>query len=490
MVADALARRRLGYGRGARMKFEKDEVTFLGGVRHGLTMGSPVAVMVGNTEWPKWEQVMSADPVDPDELAALARNAPLTRPRPGHADLAGMQKYGFDEARPILERASARETAARVALGAVARSYLKETAGIEIVSHVVELAAAKAPYGVYPTPADVEKLDADPVRCLDAAASKEMVAEIDQAHKDGDTLGGVVEVLAYGVPVGLGSHVHWDRRLDARLAAALMGIQAIKGVEVGDGFDLARVPGSKAHDEILVTEDGIKRASGRSGGTEGGLTTGELLRVRAAMKPIATVPRALATVDVVTGEPAKAHHQRSDVCAVAGRRDRRRGDGRAGPGGRSRGEVRRRQRPRDPPQRPVVPRPPPDPMSGPLIVLVGPMGVGKSTVGELLDRGSAPPPGHRHGRRGHGGQADLRDLLRRGRGALPRARARGGTRRGRRAHGRPLARRRSRARRDDPHPARRPRGRLPLDGRRRGRQAGRAEHRAPAARRQPAPTVA
>ncbi len=316
MVADALARRRLGYGRGARMKFEQDEVTFLGGVRHGETMGSPVAVMVGNTEWPKWEQVMSADPVDPEVLAGLARNEALTRPRPGHADLAGMQKYSIEEARPILERASARETAARVALGAVARSYLKETCGIEIVSHVVELAAAKAPAGVLPLPADEARLDEDPVRCLDADASKAMVAEIDQAHKDGDTLGGVVEVLAYGVPVGLGSHVHWDRRLDARLAAALMGIQAIKGVEVGDGFELARIPGSQAHDEILPTADGIKRASGRSGGTEGGLSTGELLRVRAAMKPIATVPRALQTVDVRTGEPAKAHHQRSDVCAV------------------------------------------------------------------------------------------------------------------------------------------------------------------------------
>ncbi|MFE9174041.1 chorismate synthase [Streptomyces kebangsaanensis] len=316
MVADHLARRRLGYGRGARMRFERDEVTFLGGVRHGLTLGSPVAVMVGNTEWPKWEKVMAADPVDPAELAELARNAPLTRPRPGHADLAGMQKYGFAEARPVLERASARETAARVALGAVVRSYLKETAGIEIVSHVVELAAARAPYGVYPAPADVERLDADPVRCLDADASRAMVAQIDQAHKDGDTLGGVVEVLAYGVPVGLGSHVHWDRRLDARLAAALMGIQAIKGVEVGDGFDLARVPGSRAHDEIVTTDEGIRRATGRSGGTEGGLSTGEVLRVRAAMKPIATVPRALRTVDVATGEPAQAHHQRSDVCAV------------------------------------------------------------------------------------------------------------------------------------------------------------------------------
>ncbi|URN18029.1 MULTISPECIES: chorismate synthase [Streptomyces] len=315
-VADHLARRRLGYGRGARMKFERDEVTFLGGVRHGLTLGSPVAVMIGNTEWPKWEKVMAADPVDPAELAELARNAPLTRPRPGHADLAGMQKYGFDEARPILERASARETAARVALGAIARSYLRETTGTEIVSHVVELAAARAPQGVYPVPADVERLDADPVRCLDAEASKAMVAEIDRAHKDGDTLGGVVEVLAYGVPVGLGSHVHWDRRLDARLAGALMGIQAIKGVEVGDGFGLARVPGSQAHDEIVATGEGVRRASGRSGGTEGGLTTGEVLRVRAAMKPIATVPRALRTVDVATGEPAQAHHQRSDVCAV------------------------------------------------------------------------------------------------------------------------------------------------------------------------------
>lgn len=316
MVADALARRRLGYGRGARMKFERDEVTFLGGVRHGLTLGSPVAIMVGNTEWPKWEKVMAADPVDPAELADLGRAAPLTRPRPGHADLAGMQKYGFDEARPVLERASARETAARVALGTVARSYLKETAGIEIVSHVVELGGAAAPAGRVPEPGDVTALDADPVRCLDPAASEAMVAVIDKAHKDGDTLGGVVEVVAHGVPVGLGSHVHWDRRLDARLAAALMGIQAIKGVEVGDGFDLARVPGSLAHDEIVPTPEGVRRSSGRSGGTEGGLSTGELLRVRAAMKPIATVPRALATIDVTTGEPAAAHHQRSDVCAV------------------------------------------------------------------------------------------------------------------------------------------------------------------------------
>ncbi|MFC7638798.1 chorismate synthase [Streptomyces thermogriseus] len=316
MVAEHLARRRLGYGRGARMTFEQDVVTFLGGVRHGRTLGSPVAIMVGNTEWPKWEKVMAADPVDEAELAGLARNAPLTRPRPGHADLAGMQKYGFDEARPVLERASARETAARVALGAVARSYLRETVGVEIVSHVVELGAAKAPRGVCPVPGDVERLDADPVRCLDADASKAMVAEIDRARREGDTLGGVVEVLAYGVPVGLGSHVHWDRRLDARLAGALMGIQAIKGVEMGDGFELARVPGSQAHDEIVAVEGGIGRASGRSGGTEGGLSTGEVVRVRAAMKPIATVPRALRTVDVRTGQAARAHHQRSDVCAV------------------------------------------------------------------------------------------------------------------------------------------------------------------------------
>ncbi|MDI2132085.1 chorismate synthase [Yinghuangia seranimata] len=315
-VADALARRRLGHGRGARMKFERDEVTFLGGVRHGSTLGSPVAIMVGNTEWPKWETVMSADPVDPDVLAELARNAPLTRPRPGHADLAGMQKYGFDEARPILERASARETAARVALGAVASAFLEAAAGIRIVSHVVEFGAAKAPSGVVPVPEDTPRLDADPVRCLDPEASAAMVAEVDAAHEAGDTLGGVVEVLAYGLPPGLGTHVHWDRRLDARLAAALMGIQAIKGVELGDGFELARVRGSQAHDEIVLTEQGVRRTTGRSGGTEGGMSTGEVLRVRAAMKPIATVPRALATFDVRTGEPAQAHHQRSDVAAV------------------------------------------------------------------------------------------------------------------------------------------------------------------------------
>ena len=315
-IADALARRRLGYGRGARMKFEADEVTITGGVRHGKTQGGPVAIQVGNSEWPKWETVMSADPVDPSLLKETGRNAALTRPRPGHADLAGMQKYDFTEARPVLERASARETAARVALGRVATNFLSQVAGIEVLSHVVELGGVPAPAGSVPAPGDVARLDADPVRCLDPDASAAMVARIDQAHDDGDTLGGVVEVVVHGLPPGLGSHVHWDRRLDSRLAGALMGIQAIKGVEVGDGFELAATPGSLAHDEI-VTEDGrLRRTSGRSGGTEGGMSTGEVLRVRAAMKPIATVPRALRTVDVATGEAAVAHHQRSDVCAV------------------------------------------------------------------------------------------------------------------------------------------------------------------------------
>jgi chorismate synthase len=315
-IADALARRRLGYGRGARMKFEQDEVTLVGGVRHGKTQGGPVAIQVGNTEWPKWEKVMSADPVDPVELEAMARNAPLTRPRPGHADLAGMQKYDFDDARPILERASARETAARVALGRVASNFLEQAADVRIVSHVIELGGVRAPAGAWPGPDDVARLDDDPVRCFDADTSKLMVERIDQAHKDGDTLGGVVEVVVHGLPPGLGSHVHWDRRLDSRLAGALMGIQAIKGVEVGDGFELAATPGSLAHDEIVSTPEGIRRVSGRSGGTEGGMTTGEILRVRAAMKPIATVPRALRTVDLATGEATVAHHQRSDVCAV------------------------------------------------------------------------------------------------------------------------------------------------------------------------------
>ncbi|GAT65959.1 chorismate synthase [Planomonospora sphaerica] len=312
----ALARRRLGYGRGARMKFEQDLVTIVGGVRHGRTLGSPVAIRVGNTEWPKWETVMAADPVDPAVLEGQARNAPRSRPRPGHADLAGMQKYGFDDARPVLDRASARETAARVALGQVARGFLKQALGVDIVSHVVSIGSAQTTEGVVPGPGDMDAVDADPVRCADPAGSAAMVAEIDRAHKDGDTLGGVVEVLAYGLPPGLGSYTHWDRRLDARLAAALMGIQAIKGVAVGDGFETARRPGSRAHDEIENTSDGVRRITNRAGGVEGGMTNGEALRVSAAMKPISTVPRALATIDVLTGEAARAHHERSDVCAV------------------------------------------------------------------------------------------------------------------------------------------------------------------------------
>ncbi|MEN9620252.1 MAG: chorismate synthase [Actinomycetota bacterium] len=310
-----MQRRKLGYGRGARMKFEQDELTISGGVRHGLSMGSPIALRIGNTEWPKWTTIMSADPVDPAELTG-ARGAPLTRPRPGHADLVGMQKYGFDESRPVLERASARETAARVALGAVARSFLSEL-GIRLVAHTLSIGPVRVPDDApLPLPDDVDRLDADPLRCLHPETSAAMVAEVDSAHKDGDTLGGVVEVLAYGVPPGLGSYVHWDRRLDAKLAAALMGIQAIKGVEVGDGFETTRRRGSAAHDELVVDDGLIERLSDRAGGTEGGMSTGTVLRVRAGMKPIATVPHALRTVDTSTGEAAAAHHQRSDVCAV------------------------------------------------------------------------------------------------------------------------------------------------------------------------------
>ena len=316
-IRDALARRRLGYGRGARMKFEEDRVRILGGVRHGVTQGGPVAIEIANTEWPKWTDVMSSDPVDPEVLAGRARNAPLTRPRPGHADFTGMQKYGFDEARPVLERASARETATRVALGVVAAQILKAL-GAELVSHTTAVGTVSSPEdAALPGPGDVEALDADPLRCHDAATSEAMVSEVDAAHKEGETLGGVVEVLAYGLAPGLGSYVHWDRRLDSRLAGALMGIQAIKGVEVGDGFRTAARRGSAAHDEIEAAEQGgIRRASNRAGGIEGGMSIGDTLRVRAAMKPIATVPKALRTVDTSSGEATKAHHQRSDVCAV------------------------------------------------------------------------------------------------------------------------------------------------------------------------------
>ncbi|MBF4560932.1 chorismate synthase [Microbacterium sp. VKM Ac-2870] len=310
-----LARRKLGYGRGSRMKFEEDELTISAGVLQGLSMGSPIALRIGNSEWPKWTEVMSAEPTALTEMSR-GRGAALTRPRPGHADLVGMQKYGFDEARPILERASARETAARVALGAIARSFLGEL-GIRLVSHTLSIGPVQVPEGrALPLPDDVDALDADPLRCFDAETSARMVAEVDAAKKDGDTLGGIVEVLAYGLPPGLGSHVHWDRRLDGKLAQAIMSIQAIKGVEVGDGFETTRRRGSAAHDELFTAADGITRSSDKAGGTEGGMSTGTVLRVRAGMKPIATIPHALRTIDVATGEAATAHHQRSDVCAV------------------------------------------------------------------------------------------------------------------------------------------------------------------------------
>jgi len=310
-----MQRRRLGYGRGARQSFEQDELTISGGIRFGKTVGSPVALRIGNSEWHRWVDVMSATPVDLETLPK-GRGAPLTRPRPGHADLVGMQKYDFPEARNVLERASARETAARVALGAVARAFLAEL-GVRLVSHTLSIETVRVPDGYrFPVPEDVAALDADPLRCIDPETSAAMVERIDRAHGEGDTLGGVVEVLAYGLPPGLGSYVHWDRRLDAQLAAALMGIQAIKGVEIGDGFETSRRPGSAAHDEMVISEDGILRVSDRAGGTEGGMSTGTVLRVRAAMKPISTVPHALRTIDVATGEAAQAHHQRSDVCAV------------------------------------------------------------------------------------------------------------------------------------------------------------------------------
>ena len=308
-------RRSLGYGRGARMKFEQDELTISGGIRLGYSMGSPIALRIGNTEWHRWVDVMSATPVDP-ETFPKGRGAALTRPRPGHADLVGMQKYDFPEARNVLERAPARETAARVALGAIARSFLAEL-GIRLVSHTLSIGTVRVPdASALPGPDDVAALDADPLRCFDAETSAFMVAEVDRAHDDGDTLGGVVEVLAYGLPPGLGSYTHWDKRLDSQLAGALMGIQAIKGVEVGDGFATAARRGSEAHDELVMGPDGITRLTDRAGGTEGGMSTGTLLRVRAAMKPISTVPHALRTVDVATGVAAEAHHQRSDVCAV------------------------------------------------------------------------------------------------------------------------------------------------------------------------------
>ena len=318
-IVGALARRRLGYGRGARMKFEQDQVRLLTGVRHGVTLGGPIAIEIGNTEWPKWTEVMSADPLD-HELAREGRNAPLSRPRPGHADLTGMRKYGFDDARPVLERSSARETASRVALGEVARQFLAQAYGVTTVAHVLSIGGAGVTdpsQAALPTAADVEALDTSPVRTLDKEAEARMIARIDEAKASADTLGGVIEVIAYGMPAGVGTYVESDRRLDAALASAVMGIQAIKGVEIGDGFLEAMRPGSQAHDEMVPGEDGrIARVSNRAGGIEGGMSNGQPIRVRAAMKPIPSIPKALRTVDVTTGEAAQAINQRSDSTAV------------------------------------------------------------------------------------------------------------------------------------------------------------------------------
>ena len=317
-IDNDLSRRRLGFGRGARQNFEADKITITGGIRLGITQGGPIAIQIANSEWPKWEKVMSADPVNEKEISDLARNAPLTRPRPGHADLVGMQKFNFSDARPILERASARETAARVALGAVARAFLKQSVGIEIISHVISIGQISVSEGYeLPKSSDRLRIDEDPVRCADKKVSDAIVKEIEAAHRDGDTLGGVVEVLGFNMPPGLGSHTHWDKRLDARLAGAMMGIQAIKGVEIGDGFQTTKRRGSVAHDEIEKNSAGvIVRRTDRAGGTEGGMSNGEVLRIKVAMKPISTVPKALDTIDVATGNPAKAINQRSDVCAV------------------------------------------------------------------------------------------------------------------------------------------------------------------------------
>ncbi|AGU15195.1 chorismate synthase [Corynebacterium argentoratense DSM 44202] len=322
-ISYQLARRKLGYGRGARMKFEADELTLLAGIRHGLTLGSPIAIMIGNTEWPKWTTIMSPDPIDMKDAEVRAamesgRGASLTRPRPGHADFSGMLKYGFDEARPVLERASARETAARVAAATVARNFLREALGVEVFSHVLSIGRSEPYSGPTPTFDLLEVIDNSPVRAADAVAEQSMVEQIEAAKKAGDTLGGIVEVVVDGLPIGLGSHISGEDRLDAQLAAAVMGIQAIKGVEIGDGFEEARRRGSEAHDEMVRTDDAasVTRLTNRAGGLEGGMTNGQPLIVRAAMKPISTVPRALKTVDMATGQPASAIHQRSDVCAV------------------------------------------------------------------------------------------------------------------------------------------------------------------------------
>ena len=325
-IRDALARRRLGAGRGARQKFEADEVRILGGVRHGLTTGAPIVIEIANSEWPKWEKVMSADPVSPEELLVdagkgdereVARNRALTKPRPGHADLPGVLSYDLDEIRPILERASARETAARVALGACVEAFLRQLANIELVSHVVGVGPCEAKSSRLPLPSDEELLNASPMRALDKDDESEFLACVEETRAAGDTVGGIVEVVAWNVPIGLGTHVQSDRRLDAQLAAALMSIQSVKGVEIGDGFAQSRLLGSQAHDEIIRAADGtLTRASNRAGGIEGGTSNGQAIVVRAAFKPISTVPRALRTVDLATGEDARALHQRSDTCQV------------------------------------------------------------------------------------------------------------------------------------------------------------------------------
>ncbi|MGA2209060.1 MAG: chorismate synthase [Acidimicrobiales bacterium] len=309
-VGDELARRRLGYGRGPRMRFERDEITLLGGIRHGRTLGSPVAIEIANTEWPKWSEEMSP--------AAGLTAKPLTAPRPGHADLAGMQKYGFADARDVLERASARETAARVAAGSLAKALLAEI-GISVLSHVVALGQARVAGDLHPSPADLERIDESPVRCADPDAEAAMIAEVKAAAKIGDSLGGTVEVLAYGVPVGLGSHVHWDRKLDGLLAQAVMSIQAVKAVEIGEGIEISRLRGSEAHDAIFWDADAgdYVRRTARAGGIEGGISTGSLVWLRAAMKPLATLNRpVLATVDVATKEATVSFKERTDVTAV------------------------------------------------------------------------------------------------------------------------------------------------------------------------------
>ena len=325
-IRDALARRRLGAGRGARQKFEADEVRILGGVRHGLTTGAPIVIEIANSEWPKWEKVMSADPVSPEELLVdagkgdereVARNRALTKPRPGHADLPGVLSYDLDEIRPILERASARETAARVALGACVEAFLRQLANIELVSHVVGVGPCEAKSSRLPVPSDEELLNASPMRALDKDDESEFLACVEETRAAGDTVGGIVEVVAWNVPIGVGTHVQSDRRLDAQLAAALMSIQSVKGVEIGDGFAQSRLPGSQAHDEIIRAADGtLTRASNRAGGIEGGTSNGQAIVVRATFKPISTVPHALRTVDLATGEDARALHQRSDTCQV------------------------------------------------------------------------------------------------------------------------------------------------------------------------------